>query len=502
MPFEPQLVMHGHGQFFESAARGGALSGVHPGLFQPPVSSPASHSSYMGKSTGSGYSNNSTPIHKVKRKRHGPKGVTPPGDWAMATSDAGLSNDGVRTDRSEGGQLTGEGEKQYVLAGQMETPNGVAPRDITTAMEDSIYSDVDYRRALGSKRNRSDMDMNNTAPSPTRSQQNGWGSFAINTIGGVVGKVFQFCKSGVFRGFYAGGGKGYDIRTSQRPQSSSSGQVWCNEHDIPTLPDLGPRMTPGAFPQSDPSPTPYERGTPESTPPPAAKRRQITDKDELRINWVMVQEPADSLKPRPQSMASQASLGRTTPQGYPSITRRRINRPISRINSPSLGRRQSTRLSHAGSSVSQRESASFASPRVQSPALPPTPSRIPIPSRPQTPDRTSPVRLSQQPSFIPSPSVHQKRSHRRNHSTASAASGRVNRRDSVQEFEDNSPRLDAEAKNLAAIRIQEEMETDIRMNDFNARLRDMIRQGKEALGTTIEVESYGNSGDVDPWEDD
>ena len=49
---------------------------------------------------------------------------------------------------------------------------------------------------------------------------------------------------------------------------------------------------------------------------------------------------------------------------------------------------------------------------------------------------------------------------------------------------------------------QEEMEADIRMNDFNARLRDMIRQGKEALGTTVDVEMHGDVEGIDAWEDE
>jgi hypothetical protein len=77
-------------------------------------------------------------------------------------------------------------------------------------------------------------------------------------------------------------------------------------------------------------------------------------------------------------------------------------------------------------------------------------------------------------------------SHRRSHSNASTASARA----SVEA----SPRLDAEAKHLAARRKMEERDTDVRINAFNKQLQDMIRQGREALGTTIEVE--GN------WEDE
>lgn len=503
------------GAFHPESANGGTFSsGVHPGMFRTPISPSPTSSLYLGTATGNMYVDAPTPTSNVKRKRHIPRESTPLHDWAMSTSDAGLNADHYE-DKYEAGRFNREGERRYVLAGQMDTPNGVAPADIKQAMEDSVYSDIDYRRGLGSKRAHNDFfeSPNSRYSAVARQQNNGWGSFALSTIGGVVGKVFQFCKTGVFRGFYAGGGTGYEIgapSTPSRQLSSSNGQVWCNEHDIPTLPGFDMSATPGGFPQSDYAPFQFERGTPESTPPPAAKRRHINDGtpgDELR-NWVMVKEPVE--KARPQSRASMAPTGYAPQQqAYPPVLRRRISKPVSRVSTPSFARRESSRISHASSApLSNREPASFASPRSQSPAPSYAPSRIPVPSRPQTPN-LSPTRLSQQPSLIPSPSVLAKRGHRRNHSmasNASAASGRAtrtSRRGSVQElFEDNSPRLDPEAKHLAARRMQEEMETDIKMDDFSARIRDMIRQGKEALGTTVEVEDGGEGRDVDIWEDD
>jgi hypothetical protein len=43
----------------------------------------------------------------------------------------------------------------------------------------------------------------------------------------------------------------------------------------------------------------------------------------------------------------------------------------------------------------------------------------------------------------------------------------------------------------------EERDADFRMAAFNKRLQDMIRQGKEALGTTIEVDGAEGG-----WEDE
>ncbi|OTB00396.1 hypothetical protein M426DRAFT_26626 [Hypoxylon sp. CI-4A] len=506
MSFGAQHVMPGAFRF-ESQNSGSSMSGVHPGLFQPPTSPSSSSSLYLGKSNGNLFSE-TPPTQNVKRKRQGAGDYTPYNDWAMATSDM----DNRRIDQSEADVFMDGAERRYVLAGQMETPNGVAPADIQEAMEDSIYSDVDYRRALATKHAHVENESPSNKPTTTSSlsgsqQTSGWGSLALSTIGGVVGKVFEFCKTGVFRGFYAGGGKGYEIRPPPRQESIANGEIWCNEHDIPTLPSFDSSTALNNFPESDYNPFTHERGTPESTPPPAAKRRQIgigTPGEELRRNWVMVQEPAE--KARRQSVVSPGSSTYTPQQTYPPVLRRRISRPVSRVNTPSFNKRPSSRMSYAGAtSGTEFEPASFASPRAgaQSPARLFTPSRIPVSTRPQSPAIT-PARFSQQPSFIPSPSVKSGRSHRRNHSTASAAStasGKVRRGDSMHEFDDNSPRLDAEAKNLAARMMQEEMEADIRMNDFNARLRDMIRQGKEALGTTVEIELGNDGRSGDPWED-
>lgn len=60
-----------------------------------------------------------------------------------------------------------------------------------------------------------------------------------------------------------------------------------------------------------------------------------------------------------------------------------------------------------------------------------------------------------------------------------------------------SPRLDSEARGLAARREREERDADEQFAAFNARLRDMIREGKEALGTRVDVEGEG-----DAWMDD
>jgi len=51
-----------------------------------------------------------------------------------------------------------------------------------------------------------------------------------------------------------------------------------------------------------------------------------------------------------------------------------------------------------------------------------------------------------------------------------------------------SPQLSPEAKSYAERIEREEREADASMKKFNARLKAMIREGKQALGTRVEVE--------------
>lgn len=65
----------------------------------------------------------------------------------------------------------------------------------------------------------------------------------------------------------------------------------------------------------------------------------------------------------------------------------------------------------------------------------------------------------------------------------------------------DSPRLDAEAKQLAARRRAAERHADAKIDAFTFRLQEMIRQGREALGTKVDVE-YGADGTGDYWSDE
>lgn len=525
---------------------------LNAGIFRPPASPSASSSVYnLAKSTGSLYSDTNTPISGAKRKRaRGDvrRESTPLADWSTNMDGAA---DAREDDRPNG---VAAGQARYTLAGQIDTPGNGVPAAENGAMEDSIYSDVDYRRALGPKRQR-DLDFGDAgaAPSPASA---GWSTLAISTIGEVVGKVWEFCKTGGFRGFHAGGGTGYGLdgkATAAEP--SGEGTRWCNEHDIPTLQtdDTIHTPVPGNFPQSDYMPyiaDCHEMTTPETTPAPSAKRRHLNEpsqpseaNDELRRNWVLVNESSPRMsdpvkkKGQPSLSTNRASLARPTPSRSQqprysapttSSSGRRISVPVSRLGGGApvsttptrnpAGRRTSLRISHAGSpSLNSRSTASFAQPRsptvgrASTPTMgnTPTSSRIPVLSHPSglgpNPFAASVAGgggggASRPSSRLSSPTARATPSHRRNRSSVSASAAAAPPAGDAEGCVDASPRLDAEAKHLAQKKLAAERDADVRMEAFNKRLMAMIRQGKEALGTTVEVEM-----DMDGaggWEDD
>ena len=530
MSFAPEFHVPGAYRF-DTTTR--ARPALNAGIFRPPSPSQSSHN--LAKSTGSLYSdismsNNIAINGTAKRKRQSTRESTPI-EWNM-------NMDGANDGRQEERKLGGDRQVRYALAGQLNaTPLG-APNGVETGiLEDSVYSDIDYRRALGPKQIRDEVESPSVqfeTDSPASDDRRvpvstGWSSLALQ----VVGKVWEFCKTGSFRGFHAGGGTGYDLATSTLDQA---GKPWCNEHDIPSLPssNLLPNQVLAQFPRQDFStfsPEYHEASTPETTPRPAAKRRQVSGHhEELKKNWVLVDEPSE----KPRSFGAALSRAASRPNaprrsGYYAQTAassgRRINVPVSRLGGgtpSSIPRgRASLRISHAGSpNLAPREPASFAAPR--SPVTRTTPSRIPVPSTSQ-PINPFVFGASSVTAMAPRPSSRQSRmhspippspsptkGHRRNQSAASAAPTAMRRsRTGVDKIDVDdiqaSPRLDAEAKHLAQKKIAAERDTDLRVDAFNAQLLSMIRQAKEALGTKVEVTDDGGGGGGGGgggWEDD
>lgn len=259
-------------------------------------------------------------------------------------------------------------------------------------------------------------------PSSSRTVQRGkgWAGYAF----GLVGKVFSF-GTGVFRGFYAGGGQGYQV----------------SDTPAPSRPQLRPRISrtstpvPGAW-QDDEFLGDFEQDNPSSPPTscarPANKRRQ-TDKD----SWVMVGMP-DSIdcvsSSSPSSTVASSNLPRTNSASRPTASRaanRRSLMPVSR-------RQSSYTTSNTGSPAHATH------------------------ARPQSAD------MSRRASFAPM------RSNSRPSSSHSAS----------QQQAYVSP----EAERFVKRQAKQDRAADKAMSSMSKQLQDLIRQGQEALGTKVDVE--------------
>ncbi|KAL7948605.1 hypothetical protein V8C42DRAFT_351650 [Trichoderma barbatum] len=493
----------------------GFRDGVHPGLFQPPVSaSPSSSTDYLSSSTFAAESS--------KRK------------WSRSSVPR-MQTGGFFQD-----VYMDSAPRAYALAGQLHTPvMGSNPDDADTAMDESMYSDSDYRRALGTKRSRDEMDDDSSGPTPLfaqpepvqTSQPGSWGSFAFSTIGGVVGRVWEFCKAGAFKGFYAGGGTSYKMTSAgmsvdetgsngdqtyhfqgnsreqrqQHPLRSRDHHFGGRErarHVHEQLPRQGHYSNNSQNAGYDS----YDSGASTPTGPAPKRRRHTESGSELGKNWVMIHEPDRETETRtPRKLPSSARASpRHRAQQTPVADHRMA--PPSSFSTPTTSSpaplrpasraagRPSSRMSDASSlrplqSASAASAASLASFKAVSVPKPPVVSRIPVKANSSAVVASSAglstveqgrrrrhtiAPASSEPSAWPG--------RRRRDSIASVATSRVNEIDA-------SPRLDDEAKELAARFQMEEHDTDVRMSAFNKQLQDMIRQGRAALGTTVEVDA-------------
>ena len=183
---------------------------------------------------------------------------------------------------------------------------------------------------------------------------------AVYSVVGVAGKVLEFCKTAAFRGFFAGGGKGYEMKT---PSSLANVEqsIWLDAESDDRVRYLDEKESiPGRFPEEDFIPDYMSQD--HTTPPRAAKRiRRENPPGDLTASWVLVD---------PTSNSREASPSRLTPRKTPSASspgRRPIpkagRRPILPASRPSL-------TSYAGSpGMRSDRPASFAS--VRSPAASP-----------------------------------------------------------------------------------------------------------------------------------
>ncbi|EEH07468.1 conserved hypothetical protein [Histoplasma capsulatum G186AR] len=269
-----------------------------------------------------------------------------------------------------------------------------------------------------------------------------WGAAVVKIVGGVAGKVWDFCWSGPFRGFYAGGGKGYDMGSeAQQPPSPLPSRVveeastWQSVYEkADVFSSSGGKRddriatVPGCFPIESSH----------------NNARLLHDcHDELQANWVLV---------RNAKKAEDGQGADVSPSSAYSSSARKIAR---KSNHPVSPRRV------AVGRLSRRQSLL-------------TPTRTPS-------------------SYSPS---HQHPNYHQLASSNGQASCEPTKSNNPSKY-GNSP-ASIEAQRLAARAKRREREEDASIRRLNQQLKAMIKEGKEALGTTIEIEDDGI--DMEGWD--
>ena len=297
------------------------------------------------------------------------------------------------------------GEQDYWVSPELHCRGGGGFERLNTSAADSLFfesSSALAREASGRSR---------LPPTPTI--RDGFGKAVYNVVG-AAGKVWEFCRTNAIRGFYAGGGKGYEIKTSLQSLVKDPGIRHEFQRDDGFQKDAVQKsLVPGCFPEEDFIPE-YMSHNHTSPPRAAKKMRRENGVDEISASWMMVESRPTLRKSSPSRLSTRKAPLPKTPTRRPT---------------PKLGRRQTLHASRPSLTLNSGSSG-FRSERHTSPALPSSPVTAPGLQNP--------------------------------------ASVEIQR-------------------HVARIR-RRELEDDANLKRFNYQLRAMIREGKEALGTKIEVD--------------
>ena len=290
----------------------------------------------------------------------------------------------------------------YRLAGVLETPR--IPEDYRDSVAELDYRPNRYRHSPWGGREEPEDDYSQVDPSsntnyfnsnprkrsysamspaqPAAETTSGWGRSVYNAFG----RVLDFCWPVAFRGFYAGGGRGYRISTdSPTTLEQSTWQTVPEQDDVFGLTARGATPIPGQFPNND--------------------DHNDRTRDDLRSNWVLVPHEPSSRGSSPTHLSRKVPRRSSAarPPRRSTITPRTGKRPILYSARPSMPR-------------------------------PTTPTHHPTPARPH-----------------------------------------------------ESP-ASAEVQRFAAKVRRREREEDASIQRLNDQLKAMIREGREALGSRVEID--------------
>ena len=282
----------------------------------------------------------------------------------------------------------------------------------------------------------------------------GWTNTVYKVVG-AAGKVLNFCWNSAFRGFHAGGGRGYDMGAGT-PIVVENGRAWLqlgekedvfNDHYSSNF-CQDSAVLPGEFPGETliddymSQPESYQR---RSTHTPV-QRDSGTTGGSVNNHWVMV---------RPEDVDSRDASPTRHARKVPSTNTYRQAKPISRAATDTRPRLAPAKPSQTGSfHLSSHHSASYASPRASN--LQHSPGQRPQPA-------TSPRHSRSRSSIAPS----------RRPDSAHAGFPTPTTSPEVRKFDNK-------------IRRQERLE-EKNLQKVNQQLQDMIWQGKQALSTRIDV---------------
>ncbi|KAF7915374.1 uncharacterized protein EAE98_011240 [Botrytis deweyae] len=413
---------------------------------------------------------------------------------------------------------------KYRLAGGLDTPQAERQNREMGMGRESDFGDTKYRRELSDVKEtfeaegegqlyRDENGRPRIRGQPKEDEKRGWIKPMVNVVGGVVGKMWEFCKMGVaFKGFQAGGGNGY-VFGSTTPieptfMDEPKNNMWEDEKSPGT-------PVPGGFPMGGMVENYMDRNyvppQEETTPPRPAKRRQTSftaqsTPDDMSRNWVVVPPPQVVQQPQPEyqhtshpeyqhSQHSPQPEYQHTPQleyqlnqQYPKLPpvpadafaipqsqapKSRFSQQrsgIARYNIPTTSnstRRYLVQPQITSSNMGATRRPNYQSnPRILNPS--PTLSNYERGTNYSTPTRPGTSQIPR---------------------TASPAGSRIPR------WTPNSPKTGPnsnespaarEAKAWKAKQLKEEREQDEMMRKFDRQMKELIRQGNMALGTKVE----------------
>ncbi|POS87625.1 hypothetical protein EPUL_000848 [Erysiphe pulchra] len=339
-----------------------------------------------------------------------------------------------------------------------------------TRFDNNEYGDISYRRRLDDMSTpRSKLDVcdsahglnsafhgSEKAHSPGYGER-GWSQVALEAINVVAGKAWEFCKNStaIFRGFHAGGGTRYKLKYNEDSDLYFEAIENLSSDKKENLCELSQSSLYGESPciSKSLSSKSYDDVRLEYSPQRSSKRYQLSsnNNDSLERNWVVVPTMASTPNKPCHGLATKRKLLSTNlPRCSPTQTRPSCNYAASRATGGTITyRRPSLRtfrpqVSHAGSpSLSSTHRASFASPRSPGGYIP----RLATPN-----SRT--MRKHTQDTYLESPTALESK---------------------------------RQAQKWAVMLKKGEKKQDESIQRLDERLKEMIRQGKEALGSKFEV---------------